>query len=107
MQKQDQGQGFDRGFGLLVSRNQGDRRGGFGSGIRVWSVTQGGDFLDMGHQRFGVGVGVGCGWQTCSLGIGSLTGHIMTEVISSNLLLSSRARNSISKMTKGKCNSPE
>ena len=92
---------------MLVSWDRGDRRGGFRSGIRVWSVTQGGDFLDMGHRRFGVRVGVGYGWQTCSLGIGSLTGHITTEVISLNLLLSSRAKNSISKMTKGRCDNPK
>ena len=68
-------------------------------------VTQGGDFLDVGHRRFGVRngirIGVGSGRQTCSLGVGSLTGHITTEVISSNLLLSSHAKNSISEMTNG------
>ena len=92
---------------MLVSWDRGDHRGGFGSGIRVWSVTQGGDFLDVGHRRFGVRngirIGIGSGRQTCSLGVGSLTGHITTEVMSSNLLLSSRAKNSISKMTKGRC----
>ena len=65
---------------------------GAGSGCGVLPKVEISWIWAIRGSEFGVRAGVGCGWQTCSLGIGSLMGHITMEVISLNLLLSSRAR---------------